>query len=613
MFNLPKVKQNVDKKMSEQFSFYGLKHKKGARDGDIYDLSNISFDDFPSVSARRKRQILPFDTEGDVYGIGSSEKLFWCSVSGKGGSVWFYYDGEAKFPVDASKKTFSVMNKYICIFPDKMYFSLWQDDVKGTYDTLEALNEAMEVSRDIRDGDVYAVGTSAPYSYFQFNSQGKWDYDATAENHAVQTRWIYLMDSWGSLSGCERVEENTETEIDVFLTGTRDDGRFYFAVLTPMNKRLKWIRVGDIVQISLKTSDGVYTKHYVTVTGKETEREYKYGKDYHFFYINANVDRAGKEETELTVERVIPDLEFTFCHNNRLWGIDDNKICASKLGDPFNFQDYSTIADASWAVAVASSGPFTGGIAYNGYPTFFKEDSIIKVSGAYPAQFSTFETVSVPGVKKMCDKSLAISNGVLYYLSPEGVCAYTGSYPYMIGEEIGKALITGIGGAGADKYFLEAMGYDGVKELLVYDTSLKIWTKEESLGLVNFTDVGREIYALTPKGIYLLDSEMTEGEEEADFESFIEFAPIYESRLKKKGVSRLHASIRVDTGAEVRFLIAYDGEGYKEVMKISPSVRRNFNIPLTIRRCGFYQLKIMAKGGYTLYGLGRERYFGTEY
>jgi hypothetical protein len=146
----------------------------------------------------------------------------------------------------------------------------------------------------------------------------------------------------------------------------------------------------------------------------------------------------------------------------------------------------------------------------------------------------------------------------------------------------------------------------------VYDTRTRAWTKENALDAVGFTDIGRDLYALTKSGIYLLDSVKDEGTAETNFESFIEFAPIYDSHLTKKGVSRIHVSLKVNTGASVRFLLSYDGEGYKEVFSIAPSMRRNYNIPLTVRRCGYYSLKITGSGSYTVYGIGRERYFGSD-
>ncbi|MBQ2942621.1 MAG: hypothetical protein IJD97_10370 [Clostridia bacterium] len=716
MTGLPIVKQSMRKNMAEQFGFRGLKRREGARDGDIYDAVNISMDDYPSVSVRKARRKLPFEISDKVYGIGSADKLFWCSgdsssstqndlergsdqtgaitagVEDSNEGVQFYYDGEAKFSVEASEKTFSVINKYVCIFPDKMYYSLWGDEAKNLrgavgnkadaeqsfasgentnsvlaseteeqstngalgsdnitlYESLELLNKAMGESEDIKDGDVYAVGLTEPYSFFQYNSQGEWKDKKDMEEYAygLQTRWIYLMDSWGSL---ESVQSSFATRTDGILDMYKSsDGIGYDtfeAYKAEKTLDLNSLREGDTVEIRVEfydsdTKESIYKRYIAKLSDlavKESdfdEGAYYYRYCFSGLAVPEKVDGEGKESTSgpyvrymAKVKRVVPDLTHTFCHDNRLWGIDGDKICASKLGDPFNFQDYSTIADASWAVGVASSGPFTGGIAYNGYPTFFKEDRIIRVSGDYPSQYSTFETADIPGVMKGSGKSLAVADGVLYYLSPEGVCAYTGSYPTVIGDDIGEVLISGYGGAGGDKYYLEAeissVGFfrdssqvqndSWGRAVYVYDTKVRAWTKEDALNTVGFTDIGRDLYALTDGGIYLLDSVKEEGEAEEDIESVLEFAPIYDGHLKKKGVSRIHLSIRADTGAEVRFLISYDKESYKEVMKISPSVRRNYNIPLTVRRCGFYQLKIMAKGGYTLYGISRERYFGSEY
>ena len=624
MQKLPGAKQNLMKYEEHEFSFYGLKHSEGARDGDIYDLLNISLDNFPSMSVRKERRKLPYETGEKVYGIGSADKLFWCSRAD--GSDAFYYDGEEKFPVEASEKTFSVINKYICIFPDKMYFSLWGSDAVNLnkeevvlYTSLEQLQEATEADASLKDGDVFAVGDAEPYSFFQFNSKGKWNSKATTEDHAKQTRWIYLMDSWGKLDEKVTVPYDLEgTSMEGFNTekiAVDDYGEIACLGLMTgpygqyAERFAKWIRPGDTVKITRVKEDGEVLTDYAKFIKKVNSGTDT--KSYTYFAFDPVVITSASAYREISIERVIPDLEYSFCHDNRLWGCEKDKIYASKLGDPFNFMDYSTLADASWTVGIASSEPFTGAVAYNGSPTFFKEDRIIKVSGNYPAQYSTYETADIPGVAKGSGKSIAICNGYLYYLSPEGVCSYSGSYPSIIGDDIGEVLSNGYGGAGGDKYYLEANVAYG-KAVYVYDTRTRAWTKENALDAVGFTDIGRDLYALTKSGIYLLDSVKDEGTAETNFESFIEFAPIYDSHLTKKGVSRIHVSLKVNTGASVRFLLSYDGEGYKEVFSIAPSMRRNYNIPLTVRRCGYYSLKIMGSGSYTVYGIGRERYFGSD-
>lgn len=631
---IPQARNNLQKYEEHQFSFGGINHSAGAKDGAIYDMENMALDDAPSLSVRKKRQKMPYDIEGKVYGIGSADKLFWCCDS-LGDVPTFYYDGEAKFPVSATEKTFAVINKYICIFPDKMYFSLWQDESKGQYESLEALNDAKEADETMKDGDVFAVGTTEPYSYFQYNSQGKWK-SATTENHAVQTRWIYLMDSWGSLDGSKTIkadEYDTSTTRSSYVSGTRSFeglqtpyiGLYYSASNEKAKDNvLTWLRVGDIVTIKLAgKDDGEVKTEYVKVIGKEYVEDLSGSNDYMLYYLEREISVSETLHSKVTIERTVPDLSFAFCHDNRLWGVEKDKIYASKLGDPFNFNDYSLIASSAWTVGVASSGEFTGGIAYNGYPTFFKEDSIIRVSGNYPSQYSTYETANVPGVAKGSGKSLAIANGYLYYLSSEGVCGYSGSYPTVIGENIGEVLSSGVAGAGSDKYFLEAerippvasdippLGKGG-KVVYVYDTRRRAWTKEEALEAVGFTDIGRDLYALTEDGIYLLDSDKASGDAEEDFDSFVEFAPIYDSHLTKKGLSKLHISLEVAEGANVSISISYDNGEWIKAKDISSTERQTFNIPLTIRRCGTYRIKFEGKGNYIIYAIGKVRYFGSD-
>lgn len=633
---IPYARNNIQKYEEHQFTFGGIEHFAGARDGAIYDMENMALDDAPSLSVRKKRQKMPYDIEGKVYGIGSADKLFWCCES-LGNVPTFYYDGEEKFTLSASEKTFAVINKYICIFPDKMYYSLWGDEAVNLhgdialYSSLELLNEAMETSESIKDGDVYAVGTAEPYSFFQFNSKGKWNSKATTEDHAKQTRWIYLMDSWGKLDDKVTVPYDLEgTSMEGFNTekiAVDDYGEIYcLGLMTGANGQYaerfaKWIRPGDTVKVTKVKEDGEvltdYVKFIKKVNSGTDTKSYTY-----FAFDPVVISTSASSYSKITIERAVPDLSFAFCHDNRLWGVEKDKIYASKLGDPFNFNDYSLIADASWTVGIASSGPFTGGIAYNGYPTFFKEDRIIRVSGNYPSQYSTYETADVPGVAKRSSKSLAVCNGYLYYLSPEGVCAYSGSYPTVIGEDIGKVLSYGCGGAGGDKYYLEAKAPLSQAEpassplgeplVYVYDTRVRAWLKEEKLEAAGFTDIGRDLYALTEDGIYLLDSDKASGDAEADFESFTEFAPIYDGHLTKKGLSKLHISLEASEGAKVTIYISYDGGEWIKAKEISSAKRQNYNIPLTIRRCGYYRIRIEGKGNYIIYAIGKVRYFGSD-
>jgi hypothetical protein len=53
------------------------------------------------------------------------------------------------------------------------------------------------------------------------------------------------------------------------------------------------------------------------------------------FYENSFT--VGEEEAEVTIARVMSDLEYVCENENRLWGVGGNTIYSSKLGDPFNW------------------------------------------------------------------------------------------------------------------------------------------------------------------------------------------------------------------------------------------------------------------------------------
>jgi hypothetical protein len=129
----------------------------------------------------------------------------------------------------------------------------------------------------------------------------------------------------------------------------------------------------------------------------------------------------------VTVERKVPDMAFITECNNRLWGCstDGHEIYCCKLGDVKNWNCFRGTSTDSWAATVGSDGKWTGAITYLGYPMFFKEDGLIKISVSGSGAHQTKETVC-RGVQSGSDRSLAIINETLFYKSRSAICAYDG-------------------------------------------------------------------------------------------------------------------------------------------------------------------------------------------
>ena len=197
--------------------------------------------------------------------------------------------------------------------------------------------------------------------------------------------------------------------------------------------------VGDAVEISGCTKYPENNKHIII-------REISADKKTLTFYEHSFT--VGNETAAVTLKRIVPDMDFVFEHDNRLWGAKGDTIYCSKLGDPFNFNVFDGLSTDSYAVNVGSAGDFTGAISYMGYPVFFKEDRIYKVYGSKPSNFQVISSASI-GVAKGSSKSLAIAGEALFYLSNNGVVLYSGGIPQIISSNFGPVRYkNGVGGSG---------------------------------------------------------------------------------------------------------------------------------------------------------------------
>lgn len=117
---LPNLKYSDRITKSKQIKFGGLNHTLGAKDGELWDMRNLTSDYAPLLATREKRWLLRKLTAPG--GIFSWDGLYW--VDGTG----FYYEGERKGEVSAGQKSFASMGAYIVIFPDKCCYNRVTDE-----------------------------------------------------------------------------------------------------------------------------------------------------------------------------------------------------------------------------------------------------------------------------------------------------------------------------------------------------------------------------------------------------------------------------------------------------------------------------------------------------
>ena len=144
---LPSMKYADKLTKGKQLKFRGLNHTIGARDGEIWDMKNLTGDHIPVLATRAKRMLYrKLDKPGGLY---SWEGLAW--VDGTG----FYYKGELKGQVSEGLKSFGSLGSKIVILPDKCYYDVATD----TFGSMEARWKGLSLT--FGNGKLYGVDADA--------------------------------------------------------------------------------------------------------------------------------------------------------------------------------------------------------------------------------------------------------------------------------------------------------------------------------------------------------------------------------------------------------------------------------------------------------------------
>lgn len=325
--------------------------------------------------------------------------------------------------------------------------------------------------------------------------------------------------------------------------------------------------------------------------------------------LDGKVTENEAADAPVKAERRVPDLDFVTEQGNRVWGCSrkENSIYACALGDPTNWYSYRGIASDSYAVSVGSDGAFTGAASCLSYILFFKENCIHKLYGSKPSDYQ-MSSVRCRGVAAKAAGSLCVIAETLYYLSPDGVMAWSGSLPAKVSGALDTGKLTAadwaMGGQLDARYYLylhrRADG-DGSGRLLVYDTEKGLWHEESPAG-TEMVSTGQQLYLWDGSALWAAGSDReTEGEEEANLRFEAVTGDIGMSVPDDKYISRV--TLRLDALAHtvVTVAVSYDGGAWETVGSCAVTQEhQRVNLPLVPRRHDLMRLKFSGTGQMTL-------------
>lgn len=319
--------------------------------------------------------------------------------------------------------------------------------------------------------------------------------------------------------------------------------------------------------------------------------------------------------SSVTIKRSVPKMDFVIESGNRLWGCfygigEDgkviNEIYASALGDPTNWYRYEGISTDSWTATVGADGPFTGAIQYDGYPVFFKENTIIRVYGSAPSSFQ-LASYNYRGVQAGSAKSLAICDEVLYYLSDDGVMAYNGSVPQKVSDALGNEKYkSGVAGSIGSKYYLSCLDSSDNAHLFVFDARYGLWHREDDLEVCQFLRHKTELYMLTGGDIITAAG----GEEDVEFEATTGEWGLTDPFRKYFDKFLIRAAVTYEGALDA--YISYDGGSFEHIASFMPGEGVT-EIPLIPYKSDRIRLKFKGRGRVRIVFAYREISDGGDY
>ncbi len=309
-------------------------------------------------------------------------------------------------------------------------------------------------------------------------------------------------------------------------------------------------------------------------------------------------DELGVQKAEGTLVITIcnagvPEFVDADCAYNRIWGVGGKKVYASKLGDPFVFDEGDGIEADAWWAETDGSEEFTAIVPLNGRLVAFKRNAAYEIYGTVNPY--TIKQVS-SSIGCICTKSLREVNGVLFLLTSEGLSVYGGAKFVNINEQLcsKETFVQGIGRG--SKYY--ALSKEGVMK---YDYYSGLWTNVTDMPLVAVVELDFEIFGLTEDGRLLQitgdKKDFLSYIDDVEREWLIESVSIGEGDFYAEGINRLEFRFESESRGSVKVEIARDNGEFEACGETHVSSGwQIFSLPVSFKPCSVFKYRISGTG-----------------
>lgn len=601
---LPKLAElNTTREVIQEFR--GINETAEIAENEFVDTLNLSSDNYPLLSTRKKRYRL-FPQFNKVQGAIECDDYYVYLVNN--GEL---YRDEGKVEgitlSPDSTKSFLIMGAFLLIFPDRKYYNRETGDVGDIENITDCFVNGVAQPLTITPKEKDGTAIDAPQ---KVESPVDGAYRHTSADMPIE-KWSESQGMW--------------MPVESYVTFRSD---------APIGKGFK---KGDTIKIALNDETWFFrdSEHLTLNESIHALMGFRV-----IVECNENeITIAGATPATFThnlgafsFSRTMPTMDTFVVHNNRLWGArcwnGVNEIYASKLGDFTNWNSFEGLSTDSYVASCGADGRFTGATVFRGRPLFFKEKFVHTIYGDVPANFQ-IQTTPVHGVKTFGHASFATIDNVLYYMSSVGLCAYDGESCEIVSREINDIHDSGVlyGVALKDKYYLNGLIEDednryGNRKILVYDARRKIWHKENcdelGEGMALFrrsSDImfieGGKLYGIVDRR--LRQSEMPSELLDEKVKWAAETGMIGIWSPEQKYLSRLNVQLSLELGAKATIYIQYDSIGeWKQICNLSGHKPTSVNIPIRPKRCNHMRLRLEGEGDVKIYSIVKTFEWGSD-
>lgn len=555
-------------------TFYGYDHRLRAAEGSFYETENLSSESYPMLSVRKKRgEVLSLTSP---QGIIEKDALAWVD------SGTLYYNSLAT-PVTnltAGEKQLVSMGAYLCIFPDGRYFNTADQTDYGNMDAHWSYSGRVSYAMCSAEGEEYS---NVDFSQSEPSAPENGQLWLDSENN-VLSQWSASLEQWVNI-------DSVYTKLTFTVSGQ----------LSSQFSRY------DGIELSGSSFEGLNGNKIIQAIGGGN------GESDYIVIVNEPITDRSVQNENIHIDRNVPAMDYVCQCRNRLWGCrygndgngNLNELYACALGDFKNWNQFMGLSTDSWCASCGSDGVWTGAVNYLGSPIFFKENCLHRI-GVSPKGAHQVEETVCRGVEKGSAKSLAVVNETLYYKSVSDICAYQGSFPESISAPLGnKRYFDAIAGVLGSRYYLSMLDEDSRASLFVYDTQKGLWCREDTFRAFQFAAKDSELYCIA--GNKLVSMTGKSGTAEDDISWYAETGLMGLEYPGEKYVSRMILRAIMQRDSELEVFVRYDSsDRWEYVGGMRQSGTGSVEIPLKLRRCDHFRVRISGKGDMKLLAMWME-------